>query len=100
MLFLLWPGKDGAEPSARFEALREGIQEAEARIYVEQSLDSGRVPQAVAARARQSLSDRFHGTDFFMGNSLIYSLEQNYGGWQERSRRLYATAAEVSKSVQ
>ena len=34
VLFTLWPGKDGAESSARFECMLEGIQEAEARIFI------------------------------------------------------------------
>jgi hypothetical protein len=99
VLFALWPGKDGAEPSVRFEILKEGIQEAEARIFIEQALDGGKVSGPVAARAKQVLSDHFHGTDFFIGNSVMYSLEQNYYGWQERSRKLFALAAEVRKSV-
>ena len=99
VLFMLWPGKDGAEPSVRFEALREGMQEAEARIFIEQALDKGRVPADVAARARATLAAHFRATDFFLGNSLIYTLEENYGGWQERSRRLYAAAAEVGRSI-
>jgi len=36
----LWRG-GGAESSARFEAMIEGLQELEARIFVEQTLDAG-----------------------------------------------------------
>ena len=97
VLFVLWPGQAGAEPSARFETLLEGIQETEARIAIEQALGRGRVPQAVAARARKTLAGHFDATTFFVGNSIIYSMEQYHHGWQERSRRLYATAAEVAK---
>jgi len=42
VLFLLWPGPQGAETSVRFEALLEGIQETEARIFIEQALHRGR----------------------------------------------------------
>ncbi|HEY3321299.1 MAG TPA: glycoside hydrolase domain-containing protein [Planctomycetota bacterium] len=99
VLFLLWPGRDGAEPSVRFEALREGIQEVEARIFIEKALDSGKVPQPVAARARTVLHEHFSGTDFFLGNSVMHSLEQNWCGWQERSRKLFAAAAEVKAAL-
>ncbi len=96
VLFTLWPGRDGAESSARFEALIEGIQETEARIFLEQALDGGGVPADVAARTRKILADHFDETDFFLGNSIIHDMEQYHYGWQERSRRLYRAAAEVS----
>ncbi|MCY3017685.1 MAG: hypothetical protein NTW87_01460 [Planctomycetota bacterium] len=97
VLFVLWPGKDGAEPSVRFEMLREGIQEAEARVFIEQALDAGTTPPQLAARAKQVLADHFRGTDFFIGNSVMFSLERNHYGWQERSAKLFAMAAEVGK---
>lgn len=96
VLFTLWPGPNGAESSARFEAMLEGIQETEARIYIEQALDSGRLPQKIATNVRQVLSEHSRDTSFFQGNSIIHSLEQYHYGWQERSRRLYQAAAEVA----
>ena len=96
-LFLFWPGKDGAESSARFEALREGIQDTEARIFLEQALDRGKVPANLAAKVKQVLADDFRDTGFFQGNSVIYSLEENHSGWQDRSRKLFQAAAEVAK---
>jgi hypothetical protein len=98
VLFLLWPGEAGAESSARFEALLEGIQEAEARIAIEQAIEKGGVPQALAARARKALADHFNDTTFFIGNSIIYGMEQYHHGWQARSRRLYQAAAAVATS--
>ncbi|GAG46124.1 unnamed protein product, partial [marine sediment metagenome] len=35
---VLAPGAGGAVPTARFEALREGVQECEARIFIEKAL--------------------------------------------------------------
>ncbi|MBM4034076.1 MAG: hypothetical protein FJ291_20170 [Planctomycetes bacterium] len=99
VLFLLWPGESGAEPSARFEALLEGIQETEARIAIEQAIEKGGVPPALAARARKALADHFNDTTFFIGNSIIYGMEQYHHGWQPRSRRLFQAAAEAAKTL-
>ena len=96
VLFVLWPGADGAESSIRFETMLEGIQEAEARIFIEQALERGRVPGPLAARARKMLAENFAETTFFQGNSIIPSLDQNHYRWQERSRRLYRMATEVA----
>ena len=54
---LTWPGPAGAESSARFEALLEGFQETEARIFLEQTLDRGYVAKETAAEAQRALDD-------------------------------------------
>lgn len=96
VLFVLWPGPDGAQSSQRFEALVEGVQEAEARIYLEQAVDRGGLPQPLAARVRKTLADHFAQTTFVQGNSIICALERYHYGWQERSAALYRLAAEVA----
>ncbi len=96
-LFVLWPGADGAGPSARFEAMLEGIQETEARIAIEQALDKGGVPDDVSRRARAVLARRLDETRFFLGNSVIHAYEEYYYGWQDRSRALYQAAAEAAQ---
>lgn len=96
VLFTLWPGPDGAETGARFEMLLEGIQEGEARIYLEQALDGGKLPRNVAARAQAVLDWHFRQTGFFQNKLCIHALEQYHDGWQERSRTLYRAAAEVA----
>jgi hypothetical protein len=96
VLFTLWPGEHGAESSARFEALIEGIQEGEARIYLEKALDSGKLPAKLAQRVQDVLNRHFQGTGFFQNKLCVYELEKYYFGWQERSRNLYQVAAEVA----
>jgi hypothetical protein len=81
----LWPGPHGAEPSARFEAMLEGLQELEARIFVEQTLDRGILTAAQAQYASQELGRHFKGT-FAVGLD-----------WQARSRAMYQLAAKVAK---
>ena len=58
-LALLSPAPDG--PSAgneRFEALREGLQIAEAILFIQKGLDGGKLPGELAARARAVLDER------------------------------------------
>ena len=38
----------GAESSQRLEVLKEGVEEAEARIYIEQAIDQGGLPPELA----------------------------------------------------
>jgi hypothetical protein len=96
VLFTLWPGRDGAESSARFEALLEGIQETEARIFLEQALDRGGLNPALADRVRKLLAGRAVESSFFLGNSIIYCMEEYHYRWQERAREIYQAAAEVA----
>ncbi len=93
VLFTLWPGKEGAETSARHEALLEGIQEGEARIAIEQALDRGAAPKRLEA----VLDEHARGADFFQNKLCIFELEKYHHGWQERSRALYKAAAEAGK---
>ncbi len=97
VLFTLWPGRDGAESSVRYETLIEGIQETEARIAIELALDRGGVGPAAANRARDVLDRRLADTGFLDGPMCVHEMECYYGGWQERSRDLYRVAAEATK---
>jgi hypothetical protein len=105
---LLAPGRDGPLATARFEMLREGVQECEARIFIETALDSGRVPEALAAQLRNVLADR----DLFLKRAAITAgggrpwfadanpSEEAYlgyaAGWQGQSESLYRAAADVA----
>jgi len=83
----LWPGPEGAEPSARFEAMIEGLEELEARIFVEQALDRGILPADMSRRVVEQMGRHYKGT-FAAGLD-----------WQDRSRRMYQLASEVAKAV-
>ena len=99
ILKTLWPGPAGAEPSARFEAILEGIQEAEARIFVEQAVQRDLLPKDVAARATDVLNRHNSGTLFIPVHASADLLTEAAPGWRERSRRLYGAAAEVAARV-
>ncbi len=57
--YFLAPGPDGPVATARLENLREGVQECEVRIFLEDTLAdpaaAGRLPAALVARARAAL---------------------------------------------
>ena len=80
----LWPGPDGAESSARFEAMIEGLQELEARIVVEQTLDRGGLSPEQARRVTEGLARHYKGT-FAVGQD-----------WQARSKAMVQLATEVT----
>ena len=83
----LWPGPDGAESSGRFEAMIEGLQELEARIFVEQTLDRGILPAGQAKRITKQLARHYKGT--FAGGQ----------DWQARSKMMYQLASDVARVV-
>ena len=95
-IFLLWPGPDGPESSVRFETLLEGMQEAEARSFLEQSVEQGRLSPEVSARVSQILAAHTRATVFVPGTWYYEPLDDCTQGWLERSRLLYRMAAEVA----
>ncbi len=83
----LWPGPDGAEPSGRFEAMIEGFQELEARIFVEQTLDRGALSAEKTLYVTEQLARHYKGT--FAGGQ----------DWQARSKAMYQLATEVAALI-
>ena len=98
VLFVLWPGPGGAESSARFEALVEGIQEGEARLFLEKAIDAKKLPEDLAKRVQEALSENSQETGFFQNKLCIYELEQYTYRWQDRSARLFRLAADAAKA--
>jgi len=93
--YVLWPGPEGAESSQRFEILREGTQEGEARIFLEQAVDRGKLPAELAGKVADVLF-RHNQENFFIPVSASSRFVSYFSGWQERSRRLFGAAAEVA----
>jgi hypothetical protein len=117
---LLGAGPDGPVSTARFEALREGVEECEARIVIEQALCDGRLPDDLAARCRELIAERNraivmglspHMAEGFLDAASLYRVHDWQGsgnvgyywyltsGWQERSGKLFDTAAEVASRL-
>jgi len=105
--YILAPGREGAVATARFESLREGVEDAEARIYVERVLLDkelrGRIGEVLASRCRRLLDERtrscragfIYGTGTSRWNALWYTSS----GWQRRSWELFRAAEEVEKKI-
>ncbi len=95
---LLAPGRDGAIPTVRYEMFRECVQENEARIFIERALIDGRKNGArpgkpLTARAWNLLDERIRA---LLATARLDSRWFVGSGWQQRSAKLYALAAEVA----
>jgi hypothetical protein len=117
----LGPGPEGPVATARFETLREGVQECEARIFIEQALDDGKLPPDLASRSRERIAERNraiamglspHAIEGFQDAGAYWRIHDwhcNSGiagyywyltsGWQERSMKLYDAAAAVATAL-
>ena len=120
---LLAPGPNGPVATDRLEAFREGVQECEARIVIEEALAAealrARLGPELAGRCEQYLHDRhmmmwlsLSSLQLYPGKWTPYYAKDWRGktnvagsswflssGWQERSAELFALAGEVSRTV-
>jgi hypothetical protein len=93
---LLAPGPDGAVPTERFEMLREGVQECEARIFIEKALLGNKLDTATARKCRALLDERAW---------LIRSGCLGSWAWYEEqaptvlAEKLFSCAAEVAAKL-
>lgn len=93
--WMLWPGQNGAEGSQRMEVLKEGVEEAEARIYIEQALDQGSLPPELAKRAVDVLNSH-EQENYFIPMSSSQAFIPFFMDWQGRARRLFTVAAQIA----
>ena len=97
---LLYPADGGAVGTVRFEMVREGIQECEARIFLEKLLTAKPcpLPETLAKRAQDLLDER---TRWYRVSTVAAESYVSWAasGWLDRSRRLYEIAAEAGKAV-
>jgi hypothetical protein len=119
---LLAPGPEGPAATTRLELYREGVQECEARITIERALTDedlkAKLEDDLANRCQQALDERIN----FMwkgGSTLrLTGVPSHYAtasstwrgtpglaghiwfvgsGWQQRTRKLYSLAGEVTR---
>jgi hypothetical protein len=111
----LAPGEKGPVTSVRFEVGREGIQECEARIFIERALlDEGkraRLGNELAARCQAICDERTRVVimaDEKGENQLLHSSMPGgpvgydwFAGsdWQSRSAELFKAATEVARAL-
>jgi len=89
---LLAAGPDGPISSARFENVREGIQNAEAVIFIQKALLDKKVTGDLAAAAWQVLDERVNAM-------RVHGLGLGRARWQQRDRALYRLAGQVARSA-
>ena len=113
------PGLDGAISTARFELLCEGLQECEARIFLERALLSDtsrpRMGKALATKAQDILDERTRRAmwvfdcksmiDYNSGGTLMPNASVDINsyagsGWQDRAAELFSVAAEVQRAME
>ncbi len=96
---MLSPGPDGALSTIRFEMIREGVQECEARIFIEKALlDKTHRAKLGAEKAKQlqDMLDQRTRAVLWSRNDDDWFLSS---GWQDRSARLFAAAAETKAAL-
>ncbi len=97
---ILAPGKKGAVATGRLEMLREGLQETEARIFIEKALVGKKISGEPAKRLQKMLDDRvkaFITAAKGRGSKNKTWYEWASGDrWHKSSAAIYAGAAEVA----
>ncbi len=97
-LSILAPGADGPIASERYEMYREGLQLAEAIIFLQRALDEKKIHGDLERRVNECLDAR--GEDLMRtvwGNGVILNWAE-YGAIAERDERILALAAEATRA--
>jgi len=91
---ILYPGEHGAESSVRYEAFLQGLQEAEARIFIEKAIDGNAIPDALKRELRESLIRYANEKAFSFG---YHPYMRGNHGWRARARIIYGAAAKLAR---
>lgn len=96
----VYPGPNGPIATTRFELFREGMQNREAMIFLQQSLDVGGLDQELTGRINTLLDERAtYYARTRQGQPMLW-LAFESGDWRGRDQRLYALCAEVAGKLQ
>jgi hypothetical protein len=96
LLVLTAPGPDGAIPTVRFEALREGYQEAEAYLLIWRALSGGKVSGELAVRCKKLLAARKETFGQARACTNWYWLDGSFVS-VDMAAALFSCAAEVAR---
>jgi hypothetical protein len=109
--FIVGDGQDGPVSSVQVEVLREGLQEAEARVFVQNALlqpeRAERLGPDLARRAKRLCDQRTWELRYLTEYAVTGYCKAawpahyltDYRAWQQRSRELYDLAAEVAAAL-
>ncbi|MHC4914307.1 MAG: glycoside hydrolase domain-containing protein [Planctomycetota bacterium] len=97
---MTWPAPDGAGSTLRYEALVEGLSEAEAFIAVSEGLavHKARLGAKLAGECEKVLADRLAFLWACTRNTRGHFHTYHYG-WQDLNRRLFDCAAAVAEKT-
>jgi len=99
---VLAPGARGALPTEVFEQIRQGIQECQARIFIEKALVAKKLDPALAKKCQEVLDERawhIRGLGCTNAGSYPSGISQVWfegAGSAGMAEKLYAAAAEVA----
>ena len=93
------PGTNGAAFNGRMEMFREGVQVAEAIVFLQRAVEDKKVSADIEKKIADLLDERAR---FYLraehvgenGNNRYYAFECS--NWQERDDRLFALCGEVA----
>ncbi len=101
VIALFSPGPDGAAFNVRTEMLREGVQVAEAIIFLQRAVVEKKVGADVAKRIDELLVERarfrLHSADYCTRRG-VRTLPMECSDWQGRDDKLFALCAEVART--
>jgi len=92
------PGPAGAMFNERLEMFREGVQVAEAIIYLQRMCDAGHASEELAREIRQALDERARYYLRTVPGQPAHWWALESSPWQDRDRRLFELAARVAAS--
>jgi glycosyl hydrolase family 123 len=98
--YILAAGPKGPVPSARFEALRHGAQETEARVFIEKAMvnSSAKLGADLASKCEKLLDARaWKVLRSVSGANIVRCYYLGY--IEDDAAKLYAAAAEVAKAL-
>jgi glycosyl hydrolase family 123 len=98
--YILGMGKNGPLATGRSEAFRENMQEIEARVFIEKALldkaKNAKLGADLARRCREELDTRIRCSLRASGEGSVWFISS---GWEQRTRTLFALAAEVQEKL-
>lgn len=94
---ILAPGPNGAISTVRFEMLREGGQEAEARILLERALNSGSLSSGLRNEIEEFLPNWIQQR-FYVGGRQTFAPDSTEN-WHDLIARLYELAGRAAREA-
>jgi hypothetical protein len=92
---ILSPGPDGAVPTERYEQVREGVQDCEARIFIEKAILAGKLDAQTVSRCWAVLDDRQWRIHSACGHYSCFENGVGIGSAED----LYSAAAAVAAKL-